>query len=95
MYIHTYIHSRLVGHVAWKSASIGATDGTPPYIGTSEVTVDLRWHFPTEVQRPFPADLYKGLSLSQWMLAGRVQWTMDCQWHVPTRLQFFDIWRVI
>ena len=64
-------------------------EGRTPEIDTSEIIVDFRWHFPIDVHWHVPTFVClsvvcsKGLSLSQRIVTGNIQWISRdvCLWN--------------
>ena len=67
------------GRTKRPAPNLGAKDCTPE-ISTSEIIVDLKWHFPMDVQWHFPTNCHssvvcsKGMSLFQWIFTGIDKW---------------------
>ena len=87
----TYIYIYIYIYYTWLPwLSLGAEDRTPE-INTSEIIVDFQLHVPMDVQWQFPTQRHlsavcsKGMSLSQWIVAGIVQWIVSgiLQWNFP------------
>ena len=74
--MHTYVSTYL-------SISPLRAENCTPEMDTSDIIVDFQWQFPMDFQWHFQTDVHltvvcsKGLSLSQWMAAGNVEWTFS------------------